>query len=134
MTDSPQLSSLIVVNSRFARSVSITRDETRSDALEGYILTPNGRDILRRLATSLRGESSTRAWSLTGPYGSGKSSLALMAAQVLSGDDRIRLNARKKATQVLQRQEETAHAKNATSREQRNARDCFHSVWQRATA
>ncbi len=95
MTDSPTLSSMIVVNSRFARSVSITRDETRSDALEGYILTPNGRDILRRLATSLRGESSTRAWSLTGPYGSGKSSLALMAAQVLSGDDRIRLNARK---------------------------------------
>lgn len=95
MTDSPSLGSLIEVNSRFARSVSITRDVTRSDALDGYILTPNGRDILRRLATSLRGESSTRAWSLTGPYGSGKSSLALLAAQVLSGDDRIRVNARK---------------------------------------
>ena len=95
MTDSQPLGSLVVVNSRFARSVSITRDETRSDALEGHILTPNGRDILRRLATSLRGESSTRAWSLTGPYGSGKSSFALLVAQVLSGDDRVRLNARK---------------------------------------
>lgn len=95
MTDSPSYSNFIAVNSRFARSVSITRDETRSDALDGYILTPNGRDILRRISVSLRGDSSTRAWSLTGPYGSGKSSLALLAAQVLSGDDRIRLNARK---------------------------------------
>ena len=95
MTDSPTLASLTVVNTRFARSVAIARDEGRTDALDGYILTPNGRDVLRRIASSLRGESSTRAWSLTGPYGSGKSSFALLAAQVLSGDDRIRQAARK---------------------------------------
>jgi hypothetical protein len=95
MTDTPTLDTLIVVNPRFARSVSLTRDAARYDALDGYILTPNGREILRRLAVSLRGESSTRAWSITGPYGSGKSSFALLAAQLLSGDEQFRQRARK---------------------------------------
>lgn len=95
MSDLPFLDSMIAVNSRFARSVSITRDASRSDALDGYILTPNGRDILRRIATSIRGESTARAWSLTGPYGSGKSSFALLVAQLLSGEDKVRQQARK---------------------------------------
>ena len=45
---------LIVVSPRFARSVSLARDANRSDALDGYILTPTGRDVLRRLAEALR--------------------------------------------------------------------------------
>ena len=95
MTDSPTLDKLIVVSPRFARSVSLIRDAARGDALDGYILTPNGREILRRLAGALRGETTTRAWSITGPYGSGKSSFALLAAQLLSGDDQVRQHARK---------------------------------------
>lgn len=95
MNDAPTLDKLIAVNSRFARSVSITRDAQRGDALDGYILTPNGHDILRRLVFALRGDSSTRAWSLTGPFGSGKSSFGLLTAQLLSADDRIRQHARK---------------------------------------
>ncbi len=95
MNESPSLDKLISVSPRFARSVSLVRDAARYDALDGYILTPNGREILRRLATSLRGESSTRAWSVTGPYGSGKSSFALLAAQLLSGDEQVRQHARK---------------------------------------
>lgn len=95
MNDLPTLDKLITVNPRFARSVSLTRDAGRYDALDGYILTPNGRDVLRRLAISLRSESSTRAWSITGPFGSGKSSFALLAAQLLSGGEQFRLKARK---------------------------------------
>lgn len=95
MNDSPTLDQFVVVSSRFARSVSLTRDAARHDALDGYILTPTGREILRRLTASLRGESSTRAWSITGPYGSGKSSFALLAAQLLSGDENVRQHARK---------------------------------------
>src|SRR5262245_63428631 len=94
MSDSPTLDQLVAVRPRFARSVSLARDAHRSDALDGYILTPTGRDVLRRLSDALRGESSTRAWSLTGPYGSGKSAFALLAAQSLSGEDRVRQKAR----------------------------------------
>ena len=95
MNNSLTLDKLVVVNSRFARSVALARDAGRGDAIDGYILTPNGKDIFRRLAAALRGETSTRAWSVTGPYGSGKSSLALLVAQLLSGDDRVRQHARK---------------------------------------
>lgn len=94
MSDSPHLDKLVAVSPRFARSVSLVRNAHRSDALDGYILTPTGRDVLRRLADALRGETSTRAWSLTGPYGSGKSAFALLTAQLLSGDQKVRQQAR----------------------------------------
>ena len=95
MSDSPTLDKLVVVSPRFARSVSLVRDASRHDALDGYILTPTGRDVLRRLSDALRGDSATRAWSLTGPYGSGKSAFALFAAQLLSGGEGVRHRARK---------------------------------------
>src|SRR5262249_31133017 len=88
------LDQLVVVSPRFTRSVALVRDFRRVNALEGYILTPTGRDVLRRLADALRGEWPTRAWSLTGPYGSGKSAFALLVAQLLAGEERIRHEAR----------------------------------------
>lgn len=93
--DSRTLDSFVSVSARFARSVSLARDAERADALEGYILTPTGREVLRRLAEGLSGHSLTRAWSITGPYGSGKSAFALFAAQLLAGEDDVRLPAKK---------------------------------------
>jgi hypothetical protein len=86
--------SLVTVSPRFARSVALTRDAARGDALDGYILTPTGRDVLRRFAAALRAETHTRAWSITGPYGSGKSAFALLAAQLLGGESWVRDKAR----------------------------------------
>src|SRR5205085_1166241 len=63
--------------------------------IDGYILTPTGHDVLRRLAQALQGDSTTRAWSLTGPYGSGKSAFALFVAQLLAGEVSVRQKARK---------------------------------------
>jgi hypothetical protein len=51
--------------------------------------------MLRRMAAALAGETTTRAWTLTGPYGSGKSSLALLITQALAGEDPVRKQARK---------------------------------------
>jgi hypothetical protein len=94
MSEARTLDMLVVVSPRFARSVSLVRDAYRSDGIEGYLLTPTGREVLRRLADALRGETSTQAWSLTGPYGSGKSGFALLAAQLLGGEDLVRQRAR----------------------------------------
>jgi hypothetical protein len=94
MSVSPHLESLVSVGPRFARSVSLVRDANHVDALDGYILTPTGRDVLHRLADAIRGENSTRAWSLTGPYGSGKSAFALLVAQALAGEVKVRRRAR----------------------------------------
>jgi len=95
MSKSPTLDKLVEVSPRFARSISLVRDARRTDALLGYILTPTGRDVLYRLSAALRGDSPTRAWSITGPYGSGKSAFALFTAQLLSGEDEVRTSARK---------------------------------------
>jgi hypothetical protein len=91
---SDTLDKLVRVSPRFARSVSLTRDAHRIDALEGYILTPTGRDVIRRLTDAICHASPTRAWSLTGPYGSGKSAFALFTAQLLGGMQRVRQQAR----------------------------------------
>jgi hypothetical protein len=80
-----QLADLVCVRSRFVRSVALVRDWELPDAVEGYLLTPAGLDVLGRLAASLRGNSATRSWSVTGPYGSGKSAFALFAAHAFCG-------------------------------------------------
>jgi hypothetical protein len=94
MSEASRLDQLVIVRPRFTRSISLVRDAHRENALEGYILTPTGRDVLRRLGDALRGDSPTRAWSLTGPYGSGKSAFALLAAQLLGGSEAVRQRAR----------------------------------------
>lgn len=98
MSESPPLDQLVAVSPRFARSVPLVRDARDAQASDGYILTTAGRDVLGRLAAALRGESATRAWSLTGPYGSGKSAFALFAAQLLGGEEAVRQHARKMLT------------------------------------
>ena len=62
---------------QFARSVNIERDSRASD-LKGYLPTGRALDVLRRFTAALNHASLTRAWSITGPYGSGKSALALL--------------------------------------------------------
>lgn len=73
----------LAIERRYVRSVWIERDLLDSDALAGYVVTPAVRDALGRLAAGLRLDSSQRAWCLTGPYGSGKSSLGLFIAHLL---------------------------------------------------
>ncbi|MDW8244361.1 MAG: hypothetical protein RMJ88_14225 [Thermogemmata sp.] len=94
MNDMLTLDKGVLLSNRFTRSVCLVRDVHRQDAIDDYILTPIGRDVLRRIANALRGDSSTRAWSLTGPYGSGKSAFALFVTQLLAGEESIRLRAR----------------------------------------
>jgi hypothetical protein len=70
------LSTHVHISRRFLRSVRIDDDYGRTDALEGFVLQPSARAALETLSRHLL-ETQQRAFTWTGPYGGGKSSLAL---------------------------------------------------------
>ena len=74
---------LFQVSGRFGRAVNIQADYAASNGLSGYIVTPLIRTILHRIGDGLQPGSLARAWSITGPYGAGKSAGALFLARVL---------------------------------------------------
>ncbi|WP_142781935.1 ATP-binding protein [Agrobacterium sp. T29] len=69
---------------RFLRSVQIEKDFLDPSALENYIVTPPMADALLQILASVRDGSKRRAWRITGDYGVGKSSMALVLARLLS--------------------------------------------------
>ena len=72
------LADYIAVVGRFARSASLERDMARREPLDGYVVTARALDVVERIAATAANGAAGGAWSLTGPYGSGKSSLALL--------------------------------------------------------
>lgn len=74
---------IVSLKPRFQRSVHIQRDAHEDSWLDGYILSPAAREILHRMAAGAQADGRARAWSLTGPYGTGKSSLVLFASHAL---------------------------------------------------
>ena len=74
----PLLAESISVAGRFARSANLERDATRTEPLDGYVVTARALDVVERIARTAASGPAGGAWSLTGPYGSGKSSLALL--------------------------------------------------------
>ena len=80
-----KLNELVTIAPRYTRSVNLERDIGDASAVTGYVLTPIGVDFLRRVQRVLTGAPGPRAWSITGPYGSGKSAFALFLANLLSG-------------------------------------------------
>lgn len=63
------------IRGRFVRSVRL--DAAHDATLDGYLPTARALDVIRRVVRGMGDESGTRAFSITGPYGSGKSSLAV---------------------------------------------------------
>lgn len=88
-----KLSEFLTINRQFLRSVRLDADFGRIDALQGYILQPSAQSLLDTTAKYLL-KSQQRAFTWTGPYGGGKSSLALALASLAGGDKAIRQAAR----------------------------------------
>lgn len=78
------LNSLFRVQERFCRSVNLQLDWSSRSQLDGYVVSDIGRSLAERIATSTRTQRQPRAWSITGPYGCGKSAFALFLADLLS--------------------------------------------------
>ncbi|MEA9482753.1 hypothetical protein VC290_20970 [Xanthomonas campestris] len=83
----------IQVTPRFQRSVQLESDLARADALDGYICQSSSRNALAVVANHIN-ESQQRAFTWTGPYGGGKSTLALALAQLAGGMPAVRRRAK----------------------------------------
>lgn len=89
-----KMAECISVAPRYARSINLERDLHSEIAVRGYVLTASGRDCISRIAEGLDKPSSGTAWTLTGPYGTGKSAFALFLTRLL-GQRAERKEARK---------------------------------------
>src|SRR5580693_8797417 len=86
-----KITDLFHIPSQFMRSVQLERDFNDPAALENYIATPSVAEAFRRLADGAKTVSTRRAWRITGDYGVGKSSFALVTAHLLAEQGRTTL-------------------------------------------
>jgi hypothetical protein len=77
---------------RFQKSIKIDADLRDPRALEGFVCPKSSCDVLLTMARHAQ-EAQQTAFTWTGPYGTGKSSLALALCSLLSGNARIRSDA-----------------------------------------
>lgn len=88
-----KLSEMVQISRHYQRSIKIDIDLGRPDALDGYICHGTAQAVLESMSRQLL-ESSQRAFTWTGPFGGGKSSLAVAFASALGADKSLRLKAR----------------------------------------
>ncbi len=77
---------------RFQRAVRIDLDFQAPEALDGYICPPSSAEVLKTMARHIS-EGGQGAFTWTGPYGSGKSSLAVALGALLNGSAALRQSA-----------------------------------------
>lgn len=77
------LSSVVRVRQSGVRSVNVEHDLLDPSIAQGYVLTAQALSSLTRILNGLNGNSSSRAWTLTGPYGSGKSFFSLFIMNLI---------------------------------------------------
>ena len=75
-------------NPRFFRSVNLQNDFNDPLSLNNYILTSFAYECLSRISKGLHHNSSQRAWRITGDFGTGKSSFALLLAHWFAGNQK----------------------------------------------
>lgn len=77
------LKNLVAVNTHYTRSVNIERDANSPAVVEAYLPTSRALRTLARVSEALGSEDQPRAWTLVGPYGSGKSSFSVFLSHLL---------------------------------------------------
>jgi hypothetical protein len=83
------LSSVVEISRQFLRSIQIDDDFGREDALSGYVCQGTARSLLESMSEQIL-ETRQRAFTWTGPYGGGKSSLALMLCSLVGSSQPLR--------------------------------------------
>lgn len=95
-----RLAKIVEIDRRFARSARIDADLNGTPPLVGYVMQASVAKALTTLADS-QIESQQGAFTWTGPYGGGKSSAALLIANLVAGAPENRKIARKIAGKAL---------------------------------
>ena len=86
------LAERVTVSRRFQRAIRIDTDLDDPNALEGYICPQSSAVVLEIMARHLS-ESGQAAFTWTGPYGSGKSSLVVALSALIGPNDEARREA-----------------------------------------
>lgn len=86
------LSEYVEISRQFLRSVRLDADLGREDALHGYVCQHTTRSLLENMAKQIN-TTKQRAFTWTGPYGGGKSSLALVLCSLVGGNKKVRQKA-----------------------------------------
>jgi hypothetical protein len=88
MTDK-SLRNYFSLNRRYYRSINLVRDLDKRESVQGYIPTERSTDALRRILTALGSPDTThRAWTITGVYGTGKSAFAQFLLSLCADDQK----------------------------------------------
>jgi hypothetical protein len=109
---------IIQLDTHYSRSINLERDADSRDILNAYIPTTRAIQTLDKIAETFNNKSAPRAWSLVGPYGSGKSSFAVFLSHLLE-DQELETNLNAEA--ILQRHNPliadkiTAHTKGSNA-------------------
>lgn len=82
------LSEHVRIARRFQRSIRIDSDVGKQSSLEGFVCPQSSADVLMTLARHVS-ETGQGAFTWTGPYGSGKSSLVVALSALLNGNQAL---------------------------------------------
>jgi len=81
------LTDKVRVNTHYTRSINLERDADSLEVVKAYIPTTRSLQTLIKISHSLVEDKAPRAWSLVGPFGSGKSSFANFLSHLLANSD-----------------------------------------------
>lgn len=79
----------VAIEPRFQRAVRIDTDLGNPEALRGFVCPPSSVSILRSMAEHVS-DTGHAAFTWTGPYGSGKSSLVIALSALMNGNAALR--------------------------------------------
>jgi hypothetical protein len=95
MVANKTLSDVVSINRNFIKSINIELDFGQFDSIKEYIIQPSALNVLDIMANQIS-NTKQRTFTWTGPYGSGKSSLALVLANLAGGKNEVRTQINKK--------------------------------------
>ncbi|TFW17700.1 ATP-binding protein [Duganella callida] len=87
------LSDIVEISRQYQRSIRVDADIGRSDALSGYICHATASAVVDGMCVQLA-STNQRSFTWTGPFGGGKSSLAVTLASALHPNKALRAQAR----------------------------------------